>query len=420
MQNSIIRKTIDLQKSGVQFSVSATKNDSSSRTLMINITDGGKPYLITDDVTVIFYAVKPDGKFVFNNCSVVNESTVSIDLKTQTLNAPGIVEAQIRFESVGKLLTTSYFNIEVNDCNDYDGVIESSDEFSALTEATAKVNEFLNGADSQVKQAVETAEQAVETANAKIDKQQGIENAGSILKVGSDGNIGLGDVKNHLKTKVLYSYEEFDAYMMELYENFSEYAPLWLIFGFDDADDSIYLGSGYLIFDDGSGSFDNALLIPMSSAEIPFTRAIRDEITANKRTRLYPLLVNADSNNQYFSVFNYDKAYQTEINSISSSTKQVKLIIFPSSTCNNVYIRDGAVPSSSAYNIVVNCENKERVVVDVYFIVDNNGYIRQIIYESGDNSDVIYLTTNTTVKSLYLTSTHSEGNNFAVSAFGEG
>lgn len=299
----------------------------------------------------------------------------------------------------------------VNEIKGYaDFVRENAEKVAEAEQAANDVEEFLNTADSKISEAT----------NSKLDKQQGIENAGSILKVGSDGNIGLGDVKNHLKTKVVYSYEEFEAYIGEIYENFSEYAPVWLIYGFENADDSIYLGSGYLIFDDGSGSLDNALLIPMCSAEIPFTQAIRDEITANKSTRFYPLLVNADSNNQYFSVSNYDKAYQTEINSISSSTKQVKLIIFPSSTCKHVYIRHGAVPSSSAYNIVVDCENKETITVDVYFIVDNNGFVKQIIYDCGENSKVIVLTANTTVKSLYLTSTNPERIDFNVSALGEG
>lgn len=299
----------------------------------------------------------------------------------------------------------------VNEIKGYaDFVRENAEKVAEAEQAANDVEEFLNTADSKISEAT----------NSKLDKQQGIENAGSILKVGSDGNIGLGDVKNHLKTKVVYSYEEFEAYIGEIYENFSEYAPVWLIYGFENADDSIYLGSGYLIFDDGSGSLDNALLIPMCSAEIPFTQAIRDEITANKSTRFYPLLVNADSNNQYLSVFNYDKAYQTEINSISSSTKQVKLIIFPSSTCKHVYIRHGAVPSSSAYNIVVDCENKETITVDVYFIVDNNGFVKRIIYDCGENSKVIVLTANTTVKSLYLTSTNPERIDFNVSALGEG
>ena len=300
----------------------------------------------------------------------------------------------------------------VNEIKGYaDFVRENAEKVAEAEQAANDVEEFLNTADSKISEATEN----------KLDKQQGIENAGSILIVGSDGNIGLGDVKNHLKTKVVYSFEEFEAFISELYESFSEYAPLWLIFGFDDENNSISLGSGYLILDDGSGIFDNALLIPMCSAEIPFTQEIRDEITAAKRTRLYPLEAVADSNYQYYTVFNYDKSAQTEIKNISNKTKQVKLIIFPSSTCRQVYIQHGKVPSSAAYDIVVNCENKERVVVDVYFIINNKGYITQIIYDCGDSSeDIHFPPSSTAVKSLYLTSTNGVRNNFGIRAFGEG
>lgn len=414
MQNSIIRKTIDLQKSGVQFSVSATKNDSSSRTLMINITDGGKPYLITDDVTVIFYAVKPDGKFVFNNCSVVNESTVSIDLKTQTLNAPGIVEAQIRFESVGKLLTTSYFNIEVNDCNDYDGVIESSDEFSALTEATAKVNEFLNGADSQVKQAVETAEQAVETANAKIDKQQGIENAGRILKVGADGNIGLGDVKNHLKTKVLYSYEEFEAYMMELYENFSEYAPLWLIYGFDDFESNITVGTGMLILDDGTGTLENALIVDIVLSEIPFTSDLERKIEYNTRTRMCPLEITNDGN--YAIIENYQSGFVRFASSIGS-TKSMKLLITPNDGCKSIFV--GLFRTDDYTTICIPFEDGNPIVLNIHFIKNDNGTFKQIIYDCNNSkySKVVDILKPIAIQQIVV---HCGGSiNFTVNAYGE-
>lgn len=299
----------------------------------------------------------------------------------------------------------------VNEIKGYaDFVRENAEKVAEAEQAANDVEEFLNTADSKISEATEN----------KLDKQQGTQNAGSILKVGVDGNIGFGDIKNHLKTKVLYSFEEFEAFIGELFESFLEYAPVWLIYGFDDEDNGISLGSGFLILDDGSGSLDNSLLIPMCSAEIPFTQEIRDEITAAKRTRLYPLKAVADSDDLYFSVFNYDETVQTEIKNISNNTKQVKLIIFPSSTCNVVYLRHGAVPSSSTYSIAINCENKEKVVVDVYFIINKNGYIREIIYDCGDNSEVIFQPPNTAVKSLYLTSAYVDGNNFRIEAFGEG
>lgn len=299
----------------------------------------------------------------------------------------------------------------VNEIKGYaDFVRENAEKVAEAEQAANDVEEFLNTADSKISEAT----------NSKLDKQQGIENAGRILKVGSDGNIGLGDVKNHLKTKVVYSYEEFEAYISEIYENFYEYAPVWLIFGFNDENNGISFGLGNLILDDGSGIFDNALLISMSASEIPFTQEIRDEITAVKQTRLYPLKAVADSNNQYYFVFSYDDTVQSEFRNISNNTKRVKLIIVPQNTCNKVYIRHMAVPTTTAYEIVIDCENKESVVVDVYFIINKNGYIKQIIYESGDTSKVVNLTTNTQIMSLYLTSTYSGGNNFTLSAFGEG
>lgn len=297
----------------------------------------------------------------------------------------------------------------VNEIKSYaDFVRENAQKVAEAEQAANDVEEFLNTADSKISEAT----------NSKLDKQQGIENAGRILKVGADGYIGFGDIKNHLKTKVLYSYEEFEAFMDELYESFLEYAPVWLIFGFNDENNGISLGTGFLIFDDGSGIFDNALLIPMSASEIPFTEEIRDEITAAKRTRLYPLKAVANLSNQYLTVFNYDDTIQTEIKNISNNTKQVKLIIFPRSTCTNVYIGHGAA-STMYYDIIVDLTNKKSATVDVYFIVNKNGFVKQIIYDCGEDSRVIFPTKNTYVESLYLTANGAEIN-FTVSAFGEG
>ena len=299
----------------------------------------------------------------------------------------------------------------VNEIKGYaDFVRENAEKVAEAEQAANDVEEFLNTADSKISEATEN----------KLDKQQGIENAGSILKVGADGYIGFGDIKNHMKTKVLYSYEEFEAFIGELYESFLEYAPVWLIFEFNDENNGISFGFGYLILDDGSGIFDNALLIPMSASEIPFTQEIRNEITAVKQTRLYPLQADVDPYNQFYFVFSYDDTVQSEFRNISNNTKRVKLIIFPQNTCNQVYIRHMAVPTTTAYDIVIDSENKESVVVDVYFIINKNGYIKQIIYESGDTSKVVNMTTNTQIVSLYLTSTYSGGNNFTISAFGEG
>lgn len=415
--NNALRDTLENIKDGTPKGIFSNESDLANKEAGIYIF-----YNANDNVDDNGYLFYWDGEtlsnrlFLYNGIKIgdgeITLEMISIALKYAAIEDYRIFESM---EDANEYLTTNYAKagqtIKVKENDKYKlYLIQSNDSVLSLSPISAN---------SVIDDRLPTVAEANADTDYYINQNGSYVHyrliGGSFVAVGGDSYS-----KTKVKTKVLYSFEEFEAFISELYEGFSEYAPIWLIFGFDDENNDISLGSGYLIFDDGSGSFDNALLIPMSSAEIPFTQAIRDEITANKRTRLYPLLVNADSDNRYFSVFNYDKAYQTEINSISSSTKQVKLIIFPSSTCNNVYIRHGAVPSS-AYNIAINCENKERVVVDVYFIVDNNGYIRQIIYDCGDSSEVIHFPpSSTAVKSLYLTSTYSGGNNFTVRAFGEG
>lgn len=77
----------------------------------------------------------------------------------------------------------------VNEIKGYaDFVRENAQKVAEAEQAANDVEEFLNTADLKISEAT----------NSKLDKQQGIENAGRILKVGSDGNIGLGDV--YIKT----------------------------------------------------------------------------------------------------------------------------------------------------------------------------------------------------------------------------
>ena len=420
-------KEIELDVSGGNSYVCVTAKQSDKKTRYIKITlyENGKVFGFPENVVARLRAEKPDGNSVLNDEMINEDRSITVELTEQILAVSGVVKAEISlYDLDGSVLTSCTFYINVISKAFSEEQIESSYEANALNNALNKadnsisiaqqaandVEEFLNTADLKISEATEN----------KLDKQQGIENAGSILKVGADGYIGFGDIKNHMKTKVLYSYEEFEAFIGELYESFLEYAPVWLIFEFNDENNGISFGFGYLILDDGSGIFDNALLIPMSASEIPFTQEIRNEITAVKQTRLYPLQADVDPYNQFYFVFSYDDTVQSEFRNISNNTKRVKLIIFPQNTCNQVYIRHMAVPTTTAYDIVIDSENKESVVVDVYFIINKNGYIKQIIYESGDTSKVVNMTTNTQIVSLYLTSTYSGGNNFTISAFGEG
>lgn len=295
----------------------------------------------------------------------------------------------------------------VNEIKSYaDFVRENAEKVVKAEQAANDVEEFLNTADSKISEAT----------NSKLDKQQGIENAGRILKVGSDGNIGLGDVKNHLKTKVLYSYEEFEAYMMELYENFSEYAPLWLIYGFDDSESNITIGTGMLILDDGTGTLENALIVNIVLSEIPFTGDLELKIENNTRTRMCPLEITNDG--RYAIIKNYQSGFVRFSSSIlGGSTKSMKLLITPNDGCNTIYVGLNQFIDNTTINIPF--EDGNPIVLNIHFITNDSGSLKQIIYDCNESkySKVVDIASPITIQQIVV---HCGGSiNFTVNAYGE-
>ena len=297
----------------------------------------------------------------------------------------------------------------VNEIKGYaDFVRENAEKVAEAEQAANDVEEFLNTADSKISEAT----------NSKVDKQQGIENAGRILKVGSDGNIGLGDVKNHLKTKVLYSYEEFEAYFMELYENFSEYAPLWLIYGFDDSESNITVGTGMLILDDGTGTLENALIVDIVLSEIPFTRDLKQKIEYNMRyntrTRMCPLEITNDG--RYAYIENYKSGFIRFASSIGS-TKSMRLLITPNDGCNRIFV--GLYRTSDYTTINIPFKDGNPIVLNIHFITNDSGILKQIIYDCNESkySKVVDMESSITIQQIVV---HCGGSiNFTVNAYGE-
>lgn len=297
----------------------------------------------------------------------------------------------------------------VNEIKGYaDFVRENAEKVAEAQQAANDVEEFLNTADSKISEAT----------NSKLDKQQGIENAGRILKVGSDGNIGLGDVKNHLKTKVLYSYEEFEAYVMELYENFSEYAPLWLIYGFDDSESNITIGTGMLILDDGTGTLENALIVDIVLSEIPFTRDLKQKIEYNMRyntrTRMCPLEITNDGN--YAIINNYQSGFVRFASSIGS-TKSMRLLITPNDGCNRIFV--GLYRTNDYTTINIPFKDGNPIVLNIHFITNDSGILKQIIYDCNESkySKVVDMESSIAIQQIVV---HCRGSiNFTVNAYGE-
>lgn len=149
--------SLDVREPNSNVCLNAKKGDT-SRTIFVNLTDGGFPYHITDDCYAAFTALKPDGKVLFNECSIEN-CVIRYDFTDQTVSAVGLMRCEvILYGGDGKQLTSASFNIIVEDTvYDKETEIESTNEYNALT---ALINSA-NKAATEANEAALTAEKAV-------------------------------------------------------------------------------------------------------------------------------------------------------------------------------------------------------------------------------------------------------------------
>lgn len=141
---------LDIHKTVSQVSLSVKKGDTGRR-LLIHLAERGYPYHISEDCYAVFTAQKPDGKVVFNDCSI-KDCVIIYDMTPQTVAAAGLLDCEIiLYGADGKQLTSASFNIVVEDTiYDTETEIESTNEYNALAALVEKVqNLSVQGAIAQ-------------------------------------------------------------------------------------------------------------------------------------------------------------------------------------------------------------------------------------------------------------------------------
>ena len=133
MGASILRFSLDVHKTQSQVTVSASQYSTDKR-LMIRLMERGIPYEIEDGCFAVFSAIKPDGKPLYNDCMIRNNSII-YDFTKQTTPVVGILPCQIHlYGADGRLLMAPRFQIIVHEAV-YDGeAVESSAEYLAMSE----------------------------------------------------------------------------------------------------------------------------------------------------------------------------------------------------------------------------------------------------------------------------------------------
>lgn len=144
MEKQVYRKSLDLQKSGAQWSIDIKRNDVNSRRIVISLTDGGKAFILGGDMIATIYGKKTDGNVIYKDCTIENGMAI-VDVEKQLITAAGSVECELRIydsnAAGAQLLTTPRFNIEVYDVLSDENRITSTSDYSALASETVKSQE---------------------------------------------------------------------------------------------------------------------------------------------------------------------------------------------------------------------------------------------------------------------------------------
>ena len=115
--------------------VEAVQGDS-GRVLRCIISDMSIPV----GSTARFYAVKPSGAEIYNDCAIDGQAVV-LNMTTQMLAEVGTLNGQIEVTNSGKTVTSFSFCVNVIKNIKSNSAIESSNEFTALEEALRKAEE---------------------------------------------------------------------------------------------------------------------------------------------------------------------------------------------------------------------------------------------------------------------------------------
>ena len=132
MNKPCARITLDLQQASSPVFVALKKTDV-GREIRITLSDGGFPYEISPDCYAVLTGTKPDGNILYNHCDI-KQNTIIYEVTEQTTAVAGRIKTEIKlYSSDDQLITSATFRLIIDGTVYTDGKVESSSEFSALT-----------------------------------------------------------------------------------------------------------------------------------------------------------------------------------------------------------------------------------------------------------------------------------------------
>lgn len=166
MKDSAYKISLDINEHGSQVVLRAKQSDT-GRKIYISLRAGGTPYTIEGDCYAVFTAIKPDGSILYNACTIEGNEII-YEFTGGTCAAVGRSRCEIKlYGKDDQLITSPRFALLIDGILYPDGRVESTDEFSALTQMvsdTLAVQKTANEAAENANEATENANAAAENA----------------------------------------------------------------------------------------------------------------------------------------------------------------------------------------------------------------------------------------------------------------
>ena len=164
------RLRLDLLRGGNQGYIRVKRGENGARRLAIALYMHSVPYMADAGTTAVFRAIKPDNTKLFNSATIT-DNVVTVGLTTQTVAALGTVRCELSiYGTNNELLYSPQFDIIVEDYLYSDTAVESTGEYTELTEAISKVNNIVSTEAARV--AAENQRVANETARVSAEAER--------------------------------------------------------------------------------------------------------------------------------------------------------------------------------------------------------------------------------------------------------
>ncbi len=130
---------LDVGRMGSQASVAVKRGDRHVRMLRVRLFSGTNPMPLAEGTLGVLRGVKPDGTILFNDCAT-RGNVIEQVMTEQMLAAAGLLECELTvYGKDGEVLTTPRFDVYIEDVLYPDALIESTDEYTGLTEAMRRL-----------------------------------------------------------------------------------------------------------------------------------------------------------------------------------------------------------------------------------------------------------------------------------------